>query len=61
LVALLRNGSRAAALGWVVLSELRKFGYSAGGELRSLAEDIAVISSVSGGGVMARTSRCMDR
>jgi NTE family protein len=53
LVALSGGGSRAAALGWVVLRELRKFRYSARGELRSLADDIAVISSVSGGSVIA--------
>lgn len=54
LVAISGGGSRAAALGWVVLRELRRFRYRHGDEeLRSLIDDIAVVSSVSGGSVIA--------
>ena len=53
LVAVSGGGSRAAALGWVVLRELRKFQYSTNGQPRSLIDDIGVISSVSGGSVIA--------
>ena len=53
LVAISGGGSRAAALGWVVLRELRKYSYFAGGTSRPLIDDIAVISSVSGGSVIA--------
>jgi len=53
LVAVSGGGSRAAALGWAVLQELRKFSYAANGQSRSLIDDIAVVSSVSGGSVIA--------
>jgi NTE family protein len=53
LVAISGGGSRAAALGWVVLSDLAGFRYSEGGKTRSLTDDIAVVSSVSGGSVIA--------
>lgn len=54
LVAISGGGSRAAALGWVVLRELRQYSYAdASGTQRSLVDDIAVISSVSGGSVIA--------
>ena len=54
LVAFSGGGSRAAALGWVVLRELRKYSYiAASGASRPLIDDIAVISSVSGGSVIA--------
>ncbi len=53
LVAVSGGGSRAAALGWVVLRELRKFQYSTNGQSRSLIDDIGVVSSVSGGSVIA--------
>ena len=54
LVAISGGGSRAAALGWAVLRELRQFRYTtADGASRPLIEDIAVVSSVSGGSVIA--------
>ena len=53
LVAISGGGSRAAALGWVVLRELGKFRYSTRGPSRSLIDDIGVVSSVSGGSVIA--------
>jgi NTE family protein len=54
LVAISGGGSRAAALGWVVLRELRHYRYtSTDGASRPLVDDIAVISSVSGGSVIA--------
>ena len=54
LVAISGGGSRAAALGWVVLRELRHHRYrAADGTSRPLTDDIAVISSVSGGSVIA--------
>jgi NTE family protein len=54
LVAISGGGSRAAAMGWVVLRELRKYSYTtASGASRPLIDDIAVISSVSGGSVIA--------
>lgn len=54
LVAFSGGGSRAAALGWVVLRELRGYAYPvAGGSARPLTDDIAVVSSVSGGSVIA--------
>jgi NTE family protein len=53
LVAISGGGSRAAALGWVVLRELRSFSYPTGGAPRSLTDDIVVVSSVSGGSVIA--------
>ena len=53
LVAVSGGGSRAAALGWAVLRELRKFRYPAAGESRGLIDDIGVVSSVSGGSVIA--------
>src|SRR5437870_2967480 len=53
LVAVSGGGSRAAALGWVVLRELRKFRYSTNGQSRGLIDDIGVVSSVSGGSVIS--------
>ena len=53
LVAISGGGSRAAALGWVVLRELSKVQYFADGQTRSLTDDIGVVSSVSGGSVIA--------
>jgi NTE family protein len=53
LVAISGGGSRAAALGWVVLRELAGFRYVSDGKTRSLADDVAVVSSVSGGSVIA--------
>jgi NTE family protein len=53
LVAISGGGSRAAALGWTVLREFSTFRYSTNGQLRSLIDDIAVVSSVSGGSVIA--------
>lgn len=54
LVAISGGGSRAAALGWVVLRELQRYRYSnADAVSRPLVDDIAVISSVSGGSVIA--------
>ena len=54
LVAFSGGGSRAAALGWVILRDLEKYRYaSSDGTTRSLVDDIAVVSSVSGGSVIA--------
>src|SRR5574337_1225109 len=54
LIAFSGGGSRAAALGWVVFRELRGYAYPvAGGSARPLTDDIAVVSSVSGGSVIA--------
>jgi NTE family protein len=53
LVAISGGGSRAAALGWVVLRELSRFHYSADGQTRRLTDDVGVVSSVSGGSVIA--------
>ncbi len=53
LVAVSGGGSRAAALGWAVLRALRDFRYPAAGQTRSLIDDIGVLSSVSGGSVIA--------
>lgn len=53
LVAVSGGGSRAAALGWAVLKELRNFTYITDGHSHRLIDDIGVISSVSGGSVTA--------
>lgn len=53
LVAISGGGSRAAALGWVILREVAKFRYGPQERSRSLIEDIGVVSSVSGGSVIA--------
>ena len=53
LVAISGGGSRAAALGWVILREVAKFRYSTDGQTRGLIDDIGVVSSVSGGSVIA--------
>jgi NTE family protein len=53
LVAISGGGSRAAALGWVILREVAKFRYGTDGQTRSLVDDIGVVSSVSGGSVIA--------
>ena len=47
------GGSRAAALAAAVVERLNNLHYMAGSETRSLSEDIAVVSSVSGGSVYA--------
>jgi NTE family protein len=47
------GGSRAAALAAAVVERLNRLHYATGGETRALAEDIAVVSSVSGGSVYA--------
>jgi NTE family protein len=52
-LAISGGGSRAAALGAAVAKRLNDLRYTAGGETRSLATDIAVVSSVSGGSVYA--------
>jgi len=52
-VAVSGGGSRASALGWTVLQELRRFNYSYGGHTHALVDDVDVISSVSGGSVIA--------
>jgi len=53
LVAISGGGSRAAALGWVILRDLEKIEYVSGHEARRLTDDIGVVSSVSGGSVIA--------
>ena len=53
LLAVSGGGSRAAALGWAVLRELNGFRYTARGQSRSLIDDVGVVSSVSGGSVIA--------
>jgi len=53
LVAISGGGSRAAALGWAVLRELSTFHYMTNGQSRSLIDDVGVVSSVSGGSVIA--------
>ena len=52
-LAISGGGSRAAALGAAVVKQLNDVRYASGGELRPLAADIAVVSSVSGGSVYA--------
>jgi NTE family protein len=47
------GGSRAAALAAALVERLNNLHYTAGGETRALASDIAVVSSVSGGSVYA--------
>jgi NTE family protein len=54
LVAISGGGSRAAALGWAVLERLKGISYTAAdGSTRRLTDDIAAVSSVSGGSVTA--------
>jgi NTE family protein len=52
-LAISGGGSRAAALGAAVVKRLDDLRYASGGEMRPLAADIAVVSSVSGGSVYA--------
>ncbi len=52
-VALSGGGSRAAALGWNVLKELRGIRYNDRTGERRLVDDVAVLSSVSGGSTIA--------
>ena len=52
-LAISGGGSRAAALGAAIVKRLNDLHYAAGGATRSLATDIAVVSSVSGGSVYA--------
>ena len=47
------GGSRAAALGWNVLKELREVRYEDGNRSRRLVDDVHVVSSVSGGSTIA--------
>lgn len=53
LLAFSGGGSRASALGWAVLQELQHYQYTNQGQARRLTDDIAVISSASGGSVIA--------
>ena len=53
LLAISGGGSRAAALGAAVVRRLDNLHYADGGNMRPLAADIAVVSSVSGGSVYA--------
>jgi len=53
LLAFSGGGSRASALGWAVLRELQRYQYTNHGQARRLTDDIAVISSASGGSVIA--------
>jgi len=53
LVGISGGGSRAAALGWAVLRELSQYQYQSGGGTRRLVDDVTVVSSVSGGSVIA--------
>lgn len=53
LVAISGGGSRAAALGWVILRDLEKIEYVSDHKTRRLSDDIGVVSSVSGGSVIA--------
>ncbi len=52
-LAISGGGSRAAALGAAIVKRLNDLHYTAGSGTRSLAADIAVVSSVSGGSVYA--------
>jgi NTE family protein len=52
-LAISGGGSRAAMLGAAVVKRLNDLRYATGGEMRPLAADIAVVSSVSGGSVYA--------
>ncbi len=52
-LAISGGGSRAAALGAAIVKRLGDLHYAVGGATRSLATDIAVVSSVSGGSVYA--------
>jgi len=53
LIAISGGGSRAADLGWVILKDLRELSYTSNGQSRRLIDDVAVVSSVSGGSVIA--------
>src|SRR5271168_2485381 len=54
LLAISGGGTRAAALGWSVLEKLKAVNYTtADGRSRRLIDDVAVVSSVSGGSVAA--------
>ncbi|MFO0997852.1 MAG: patatin-like phospholipase family protein [Alphaproteobacteria bacterium] len=53
LVALSGGGARATALGATILRELRSYTYAARGGQRRLVDDVAIVSSVSGGSVTA--------
>lgn len=52
-LAISGGGSRAAALSAAIAKRLNNLRYTAGGGMRPLAADIAVVSSVSGGSVYA--------
>ena len=53
LMAFSGGGSRAAALSWIILKELRGFEYGSGDRPRRLIDDVRLVSSVSGGSVTA--------
>jgi NTE family protein len=54
LVAISGGGVRASALGWAILEQLKEQKYRTGtGETRRLIDDVAVVSSASGGSVPA--------
>lgn len=53
LMALSGGGARAADLGYVILRELKNYTYKSQRGSRRLADDVAIISSVSGGSVIA--------
>lgn len=53
LLAFSGGGSRASAMGWSVLQELNKYSYTSKGRTHHLTDDVAVISSASGGSVIA--------
>lgn len=53
LVGISGGGSRAADLGWVILRDLGRYQYRADGQSRRLIDDVAIVSSVSGGSVIA--------
>jgi len=53
LVAMSGGGVRASALAWIVLEQLKASKYRSAGTVRNLAQDVAVVSSASGGSVTA--------
>jgi hypothetical protein len=53
------HGVRAAALGYVVLQLLKDAHYTVGGTTHRLIDDVRVVSSVSGGSVVARRATAL--